>query len=143
MSDPGSVERNVVLNDIALQRAQQRNGGQVPANPAPADNLTGADYTPSRAVGESVPHVGSNSQATPTKDASLSWGRAGAVETNSERNAEQMGEEARRATGLAPQPIPGGVSPMPSDLGRRVVPDTSHSAGTWNANDIFSNTKIG
>jgi hypothetical protein len=50
VSDPGAIERNQMVNDIALQRASQRNGGQnIPAsNP---QSVAAGDGVPSRAVG--------------------------------------------------------------------------------------------
>lgn len=57
MADPGSVERNVLVNEVALQRAAQRNGGQnIPVQPP--SSVTGADIVPSRAVSTPHPYVG-------------------------------------------------------------------------------------
>lgn len=60
MSDPGCVERNVRMNQIALDRARLRNGnnGVIP-DYAPS-SVTGADMTPSRAVDKPEPYVGTN-----------------------------------------------------------------------------------
>jgi len=85
-SDPGATERNVQYNDIALQRAAQRNGGQnQPVTAPPA--VTSEDPVPSRAV-----------DAGPD---SLSWGRGGEVTPHSEVPVPPSGSAPVRSGGGA------------------------------------------
>ena len=81
-----------------------------------------------------------------TVDAGASWGRSGQLETSRERGSEQIPESARQSMGIDPGMTSEGVSPVPEILpgpaGSRFEPDTDHSAGTWNASDIFANTRI-
>ena len=59
--DQGAIERNVVMNNRALERARIRNGndGEMPA--MPPSNVTGVDVGgASQAVNRSEPWVGPN-----------------------------------------------------------------------------------
>lgn len=63
MSDAGAIARNVQHNQIALERAAQRNGGQnIPASPP--SSVTGTDSVPSRAVDVPHPYVGTIDEAS-------------------------------------------------------------------------------
>jgi hypothetical protein len=81
--------------------------------------------------------------ATPaaSSDAGLSWGQSGGVQTSHERGAETIPPSAAGSTGIMPSMV-AGPSPTPSDFGRPSQPDGNHNQ-SWNAEQIFSGTKIG
>lgn len=77
-------------------------------------------------------------------DASLSWGRNGGVESNHERNAPEIPQAAEGSSGFQSAPFAAAVDPMPTPLGRDLIPDSPHGAeGNWNSAAIFERTRIG
>lgn len=75
------------------------------------------------------------------EDASMSWGRAGATETSTERGAPTIPAPALQSMGIAPADV-SQTSPTPKNLGTELKPDANRNE-SWNAEQIFSGTRIG
>ena len=118
MSDPGATERNVQYNDIALQRASQRNGGQNPPTSTP-QSVTAENVVPSRAVNSVGPYVGAN-------DAVVSWGRAGQTEVTAEHAAPTLPQGTVQASGIYPQPT-SSTTTIPEQFTSPVAPTRDRS----------------
>jgi hypothetical protein len=76
----------------------------------------------------------------PTNDAVVSWGRNGQTEVSPERGAPAIPPGLETFGGINPEHT--GVSTAPSTFGAGPQPDVNRNR-SWNASDIFGNTKIG
>ena len=136
MSDAGAVGRNVVANQVALERASQRNGGQnIPASPP--SSVTGADPVPSRAVNTPVRQITDEGPGGPD----LTEQPTGDDLVGSAESAWEAGTELAHIGEDAPVPHLSQTT-MPDTFGVGPRPDTNANR-SWNASDIFNNTRIG
>ena len=112
LSDPGAVERNARMAQIALERARIRNGNNSPSTSAKKEG------------------------AVTSHDAQLNWGRAGQIETNTSR-----GDSSRIPEGAGVSGSEHLTATMPETLGRPVVPVANHDRSMNMADIIIGNVK--
>ena len=103
--------------------------------------LNGATPKAQTAAAEKAGQVESG-QVESSEDATMSWGRGGSTELNRERGQETIPPGAAEGLGINPGPMEHAVSPVPSTFGKPQYPDANERR-SWNAAEIFSNTKVG
>ena len=136
MSDPGAVARNQQVNQIALERASQRNGGQNIPSQAPS-SVTGADPVPSRAVNTPVRQITDEGPGGPD----LTEQPTGDDLVGSAESAWEAGTELAHIGEDAPQPHLSQTT-MPDTFGAGPRPDVNQNCA-WSMQDIINRTKIG